>query len=264
MCAFLLYTAIITRIKVRTFFFILQIIFFYNVTFSFFKFAVVEFDDSCDESQTLIEVIPFKWLFDNNTKCNYPPKKDQLKTTRLVMSKMDPGKDWNTYHLRFHHYYSTYNIVVKTAKNVLEGNVARTEVGTDYDQPRKRKKNKKYIESSDEDEDNPSSNIFCSASNKVPAPNPLLPNKIKTLFKNKSIKTSMICQKDTSVGKLFSRKESRVTSLSPSKLTYKTTLDENPMKHHSMLEETVQQRDLVPEDCNTKLSENFGTANPLQ
>ncbi|XP_036139068.1 uncharacterized protein LOC118644522 [Monomorium pharaonis] len=168
------------------------------------------------------------------------------------------------YFIHFFSLVGTYNIAVKAAKNVLEGNVARTEVETDYDQPRKRKKNKKYIESSDEDEDNLPSNIFCSASNKVPAPNPLLPNKIKTLFKNKSMKTSMICQKDTSVGKLFSRKESRVTSLSPSKLTYKTTLDENPMKHHSMLEETVQQRDLVPEDCNTKMSENFGTANPLQ
>ncbi|XP_036148953.1 uncharacterized protein LOC118647689 [Monomorium pharaonis] len=186
------------------------------------------------------------------------PKKDQLKTTRLVMSKIDPGKDWNTYNLRFHHYYSTYNIAVKAAKNVLEGNVARTEVETDYDQPRKRKKNKKYIESSDEDEDNPPSNIFCSASNKVPAPNPLLPNKIKTLFKNKSMKTSMICQqKDTSVGKLFSRKESRVTSLSPSKLTYKTTLDENPMKHHSMLEENDKNDNEQYKNFNTIHSETL-------
>jgi len=66
----------------------------------------VEFDDSCDESQTLIEVIPSKWLFDNNTKCKYPSKKDKLKTTRLVMSKIDPGQDWDIYNLQFHHYYS--------------------------------------------------------------------------------------------------------------------------------------------------------------
>lgn len=72
----------------------------------FFQFAVVEFDDSCDESQTLVEVIPSKWLFDNNTNCKYPSKKDKLKTTRLVMSRMDPGQDWNNYNLKFHHYYS--------------------------------------------------------------------------------------------------------------------------------------------------------------
>lgn len=71
-----------------------------------FQFAVVEFDDSCDESQTLIEVISSKWLFDNNTKCKYPSKKDKLKTTRLVMSKIDPGQDWDICNLQFHHYYS--------------------------------------------------------------------------------------------------------------------------------------------------------------
>lgn len=69
----------------------------------------MEFEDSSDdESQTLIEVIPSKWLFDNNTKCKYPPKKEKLKITRLVMSKMDPGKDWNIYKLQFHHYYSKF------------------------------------------------------------------------------------------------------------------------------------------------------------
>lgn len=73
-----------------------------------FQFAVVEFDDSCDESQTLVEVIPSKWLLDNNTKCKYPPKKDKLKATRLVMSRMDPGQDWNIYNLQFHHYYSKF------------------------------------------------------------------------------------------------------------------------------------------------------------
>ena len=76
------------------------------IFYCFFQFAVVEFDDSCDESQTLIEVIPSKWLLDNNTKCKYPPKKDKLKTTRLVMSKIDPGQDWDIYNLQFHHYYS--------------------------------------------------------------------------------------------------------------------------------------------------------------
>ncbi|KMQ82646.1 serine threonine protein kinase, partial [Lasius niger] len=79
-------------------------------------FAVVEFDDSCDESQTLIEVIPSKWLFDNNTKC-------------------------------------TYNIALKAAKTVLEGEVAQTEAETDYTQPRKRKKNRRYMSSSSDDEE---------------------------------------------------------------------------------------------------------------
>lgn len=135
----------------------------------------------------------------------------------------------------------TYNVAVKAAKNVLDGDVARTEVETDYDQPRKRKKNKKYIESSsedeNEDEDNSPSNISRGTSNKVPAPDPLLSNKLKLLFKNKAIKTSAICQeKDTSVGRLFLRKESR---LSPSKLTHKTTLDENSIKHHFVLKESM-------------------------
>ena len=73
-----------------------------------YQFAVVEFEDSCDESQTLVEVIPSKWLLDNNTKCKYPPKKDKLKTTCLVLAKIDPGQDWNVYNLQFHHYYSKF------------------------------------------------------------------------------------------------------------------------------------------------------------
>jgi len=72
-----------------------------------FQFAVVEFEDSSDESQTLIEVIPSKWLLDNNTKYKYPSKKDKLKATRLVMSKMDPGQDWDI-NLQFHHHYSKF------------------------------------------------------------------------------------------------------------------------------------------------------------
>lgn len=90
-------------------YFIIQIILSCRPTFYFsFQFALVEFDDSCDESDTLIEVIPSKWLFDNNTKCKYPPKKDKLKTTRLVMSRIDPGQDWDIYNLRLHHYYSNF------------------------------------------------------------------------------------------------------------------------------------------------------------
>lgn len=71
----------------------------------------MEFEDSCDESQILVEVIPCKWLLDNNTKCKYPPKKDKLKTTRLAMSKVDPGQNWNIYNLQFHHYYSKFVVL---------------------------------------------------------------------------------------------------------------------------------------------------------
>ncbi|XP_032690379.1 uncharacterized protein LOC116853415 [Odontomachus brunneus] len=205
------------------------------------EFAVVEFEDSCDKSQTLIKVISSKWLFDNNTKCKYPSKKDKLKTTRLVMSRVDPGQDWNIYNLQFYHYYNTYNTAFKAAKTVLEGEVARTKVETDYDQPRKRKKNKKYIVSSSDDEEmniSPSKisrgrNIIHS---KVSAPDSLLSNKIKHLLKNKSMKTlATYQQKNTSVGKLFSRSKSHVKSLSPlNKLIYNTKLDKNLIRQHSL------------------------------
>lgn len=86
----------------------------------FFQFAVVEFDDSCDESQTLVQVIPSKWLLDNNNnKCTYPPKKDKLKATRLVMSKMDPGEDWDIYNLQFHHYYNKLVIFGNVLSHIL-------------------------------------------------------------------------------------------------------------------------------------------------
>lgn len=128
------------------------------------------------------------------------------------------------YFLTFFSLIGTYNTAVKATKNILDGDIDRTEVETDYDQPRKRKKNKKYILSSDSDEDgnkdNSPSNIPRGTSNEVPAPDPLLSHKLKVLLKNKSMKTSAICQqKDTSVGKLFSRKESRVI-VNPSKLTH--------------------------------------------
>ncbi|XP_025155111.1 uncharacterized protein LOC112588663 [Harpegnathos saltator] len=106
------------------------------------EFALVEFNDLYGESEILIGVIPSKWLFDNSTMCKYPPKKDKLKTTRLILSRIDPGQDWDIYNLRLHHYYNTYNAALKAAKTVLEGEVARTDVETDYDQPRKKKRTK--------------------------------------------------------------------------------------------------------------------------
>ncbi|XP_011689335.1 PREDICTED: uncharacterized protein LOC105450913 [Wasmannia auropunctata] len=138
------------------------------------------------------------------------------------MSRMDPGQNWNIYNLHFHHYYSTYNTALKAAKTVLEGEVARTEVETDYDQPRKRKKNMKYVSSSEDEEvDNSSSKVPRGASSSVPAPDSGLQNKLKVLLKTKSVKASAIChQKNTHIGKLFSRNESHVT--------HDTTLDKNP------------------------------------
>lgn len=67
---------------------------------------------------------------------------------------------------------------------------------------KREKKNKKYISSSEDEKiDKSPSNV----SSEVPAPNSFLPNKLKILLKNRSMKTSAICQqKDTSVGKLFS------------------------------------------------------------
>lgn len=134
----------------------------------------------------------------------------------------------------------TYNTALKAAKAVLEGEVARTEVETDYNKPRKRKKNKRYISSSSEEEetDNSLSNVPCCTSNEVLAPDSLLPNKLKVLLKNKSMKTSAICQqKNTSVGKIFSRNDSRDKSLSSLKLIHNTTLDENSIKQHSLSSE---------------------------
>lgn len=141
--------------------------------------------------------------------------------------------------LRIFSLVDTYNTALKATKTVLQGEVARTEAETDYDQPRKRKKNRKYISSSDEEMDNSPSNVPRGTSSEVPAPNSLLPNKLKVLLKNKSVRTSAVCQqKDTSVGKLFSRNESRVKSLSPLKLIHcNTPLDENPMQQHSLLNE---------------------------
>lgn len=134
-------------------------------------------------------------------------------------------------------FIGTYNTAVKAAKTVLEGGVAQTEAETDYNQPRKRKKNKKYISSSEDEEMNNFSNI--SRGSEVPAPDSLLPNKLKVLLKSKSMKMSAKCeQKNTSVGKLFSRNKSRVKSLSPSKLI-NTTLDENPIRQHSLPNEGI-------------------------
>lgn len=59
-------------------------------------------------------------------------------------------------------FIGTYNTAVKAAKTVLEGGVAQTEAETDYNQPRKRKKNKKYISSSEDEEMNNFSNIYFS------------------------------------------------------------------------------------------------------
>ncbi|XP_011877684.1 PREDICTED: uncharacterized protein LOC105567428, partial [Vollenhovia emeryi] len=132
----------------------------------------------------------------------------------------------------------TYNTALKAVKTVLEGEetIAQTEVETDYDKPRKRKKNRKYTcisSSSENKEADDSSNILCGTSNEIPAPNALLPNKLKALLKNKSVKTSAVFQqKATSVGKLFSRNKSCVKSISS--LTYNNnTLKENPVKQHS-------------------------------
>lgn len=55
---------------------------------------------------------------------------------------------------------------------------------------------------------------------------------MKVLLKNKSMKTSAICQqKETSVGKLFSRNESRVKSSSLLKST--NTSNKSPIQQHS-------------------------------
>lgn len=142
--------------------------------------------------------------------------------------------------LRIFSLVGTYNTALKAAKTVLQGEVARTEAETDYDQPRKKKKNRRYISSSEDEEvDNSPPNVRCGTSSEVPAPDSLLPNKLKVLLKNKSVNTSAICQqKATCVGKLFSRNKSRIKSLSPLKLTHNnTTLDENPTKQHSLLNE---------------------------
>lgn len=81
--------------------------------------------------------------------------------------------------------------------------------------------------------------IYISRGSEVPAPDSLLPNKLKVLLKSKSMKMSAKCeQKNTSVGKLFSRNKSRVKSLSPSKLI-NTTLDENPIRQHSLPNEGI-------------------------
>ncbi|XP_025154654.1 uncharacterized protein LOC112588555 isoform X1 [Harpegnathos saltator] len=164
------------------------------------------------------------------TMCKYPPKKDKLKTTRLILSRIDPGQDWDIYNLRLHHYYNTYNAALKAAKTVLEGEVARTDVKTDYDQPRKKKKNKRYISSSEDEElDNPALHIPRGTSTEIPAPNSLLPNKFKELIKNKSVKisTKQSIEKDTSIGKSLSCNESSVKSSGHLKLThYNITLEE--------------------------------------
>lgn len=151
----------------------------------------------------------------------------------------------------------TYNTALKAVKAVVEEEVARTKTETDYDQPRKRKKNRKYessleneevdnlprkkkyvLSSEDEEVDNLVSNVPPGTSSEVPAPDSLLPNKLKVLLKNKCVKTSSVCQqKDTSVGKLFSRNESRVKSSSSLKSTHNTMLDENPIQQHSLLNE---------------------------
>lgn len=94
----------------------------------------------------------------------------------------------------------TYNTALKAAKAVLEGEVARTEVETDYNKPRKRKKNKRYISSSSEEEETDNSlsrtdNVPCCTSNEVLAPDSLLSNKLKVLLKNKSMKTSAMSTK---------------------------------------------------------------------
>lgn len=85
---------------------------------------------------------------------------------------------------------------LKAAKTVLEGEVAQTEAETDYTQPRKRKKNRRYISSSSNDEevDESLSNVPHDISSEVPAPDSRLSNKLKVLLKNKSMKTSAICQ----------------------------------------------------------------------
>lgn len=83
--------------------------------------------------------------------------------------------------------------------------------------------------------DNPVSNAPPSTSNEVPAPDSLLPNKLKVLLKKKCVKTSAVCQqKDTSVGKLFSRNESRVKSSSLLNSTHNTMLDENCIQQRSL------------------------------
>lgn len=86
-----------------------------------------------------------------------------------------------------------------------------------------KKKNRRYKSSSEDEEsiNNLAFKVPHGTSTKVPAPNPLLQNKLKVLLKSKSAKTSAIRQqKETSVGKIFSCNKSTVRSSNLSNLTY--------------------------------------------
>ena len=199
--------------------------------------------------------------------------------------------------LRIFSLAGTYNTALKATRTVLEGEVAQTEAETDYTQPRKRKKNRRYISSSSDDEENESlSNVPHGTSSEIPAPDSQISNKLKILLKNKSMKTSAICQqKETSVGKLFSRNESHVKSSSFLKSI--TTSNESPIQQHSLQNKGIfmyifvfhelflcfynlynnlfynltffiilvtQEKYLSPKDCNTQMAEKCVTAEPSQ
>ena len=85
-----------------------------------------------------------------------------------------------------------------------------------------------------EREKSPSNVLRDTSRDLVPAPDSFLQNKLKGLFKNKSLKSSATRQqKETIIGKLLSRNKSSITSSSTSKLTPTTKQQQNESTYNT-------------------------------